>query len=150
MLRICGCVYKTCHWLAGTKDVASSYHKNVGFTLREEGERATSHWVFFLVVAWQNDPKVWFWLDRLWFLADKSGVFKLGQAINELVPLQFPQQSYSGNLDDFRQHWKNPLLLTSLGHTREFQASFTLSSASFLKWEPQGHFIWANIWPWLL
>lgn len=37
-LRICGCVYKTCHWLASTKDVASSYQKNVGFSLAEEGE----------------------------------------------------------------------------------------------------------------
>lgn len=41
MLRICGCVYKTCHWLASTKDVASSYQKNVGFSLAEEGE-----WMF--------------------------------------------------------------------------------------------------------
>lgn len=82
-LRICGCVYKTCRWLACTKDVASSYQKNVGFSLAEEGEYLQDFTSSLLsgcgALAQQNGPKARLWPDRLWFLAGKSSVFNCGR-----------------------------------------------------------------------
>lgn len=56
-LGIWGGVYKTCHWLASTKDVASSYQKNVGFSLAEEGE--------WMLAKLHIESSFWLWPDRM-------------------------------------------------------------------------------------